>query len=124
MSTVAAQLESIHSMLAAGHRSIRLPRHSLLLWGITGAILCLGTEHVITLERFPGHLERAVALLLFLGIVLSGLPSPTTALRHNASRRARNRCRSCRGSWPRSGGCSSAWGCCSPLPPLSSAAVR
>jgi len=73
MSTVAAQLESIHSMLAAGHRSIRLPRHSLLLWGITGAILCLGTEHVITLERFPGHLERAVALLLFLGIVLSGV---------------------------------------------------
>jgi len=73
MSTVTAQLESIHSMLAAGHRCIRLQRHSLLLWGITGGILCLGTEHVITPERFPGHLERAVALLLFLGIVLSGV---------------------------------------------------
>lgn len=73
MSTVANQLEAIHSMLAAGHRSIRLQRHSLLLWGITGGVLCLGTEHVITPERFPGHLERAVALLLFLGIVLSGV---------------------------------------------------
>jgi hypothetical protein len=73
MSTVAAQLESIHSMLAAGHRSIRLQRHSLMLWGVTGGILCLATEHVITRERFPGHLERPLALLLFLGIVLSGV---------------------------------------------------
>ena len=73
MSTVASQLEQIHSMLAAGHRSIRLQRHSLLLWGITGGILCLGTEHVITPERFPEHLQRALAVLLFLGIVLSGV---------------------------------------------------
>jgi len=73
MSTVASQLEAIHSMLAAGHRSIRLQRHSLLLWGITGGVLCLGTEHVITPERFPGLLERAAAVLLFLGIVLSGV---------------------------------------------------
>jgi len=73
MSTVASQLEAIHSMLAAGHRSIRLQRHSLLLWGIAGGILCLVTEHIITPARFPGHLERALALLLFLGIVLSGV---------------------------------------------------
>ena len=73
MSTVASQLDAIHSMLAAGHRSIRLQRHSLLLWGITGGVLCLATEHVITPERFPGLLERAVAVLLFLGIVLSGV---------------------------------------------------
>jgi hypothetical protein len=73
MSTVASQLEAIQSMLAAGHRSIRLQRHSLLLWGITGGILCLGTEHVITPERFPEHLARAVAVLLFLGIALSGV---------------------------------------------------
>jgi hypothetical protein len=64
--------------------------------GITGGILCLGTEHVITPERFPGHLERAVALLLFLGIVLSALPSPTSGPRATASRRATSRCRSCR----------------------------
>jgi hypothetical protein len=73
MSTVGSQLEAIHSMLAAGHRSIRMERHSLLLWGISGGILCLATEHVITHERFPDHLQRALALLLFLGIVLSGV---------------------------------------------------
>lgn len=73
MSSVAAQVEAIHSMLAAGHRSIRLQRHSLMLWGLTGGILCLATEHVITPARFPGHLERGLALLLFLGLVLSGV---------------------------------------------------
>jgi hypothetical protein len=73
MSTVAAQLEAIHSMLAAGHRSIRLQRHSLVLWGVAGGILCLVTEHVVTPERFPVHWQRAVALLLFLGSVLAGV---------------------------------------------------
>jgi hypothetical protein len=60
-------------MLSAGHRCIRMPRHSLILWGITGGILCLATEHVITQARFPVHWQRAVAQLLFLGIVLSGV---------------------------------------------------
>jgi len=73
MSSVAAQVEAIHSMLAAGHRSIRLQRHSLMLWGVASGILCLATEHIITPERFPGHLERALALLIFLGLVVSGV---------------------------------------------------
>src|SRR5712671_7032548 len=73
MSTVADQLEVIQSMLTAGHRSIRMQRHSLILWGATGGILCLATEHIITPARFPVHWQRAVAVLLFLGIVLSGV---------------------------------------------------
>ena len=55
MSTVTTQLDAIHSMLSAGHRSIRMPRHSLILWGVLGGALCLGTEHVITPARFPEH---------------------------------------------------------------------
>jgi hypothetical protein len=27
------QLDSIHSMLSAGHRNLRIERHSLVLWG-------------------------------------------------------------------------------------------
>ena len=73
MSTATTQLEAIHSMLSAGHRSIRMQRHSLILWGAAGAVLTLGTEHVITPARFPEHWVRAVALLLFLGIALSGV---------------------------------------------------
>jgi len=73
MSTASTQLEAIHSMLSAGHRSIRMPRHSLILWGIAGCVLCLATEHVITPTRFPAHWVRALALLLFLALVLSGV---------------------------------------------------
>src|SRR5215470_15007604 len=71
MSTVTTQLEAIHSMLSAGHRCIRLQRHSLVLWGVVGAVLCMGTEYVITPSRFPEHWVRALALLLFLGFVLA-----------------------------------------------------
>ena len=73
MSSVTNQLEAIHSMLSAGHRSIRMPRHSLVLWGIAGGVLCLATEHIITPARFPEHWVRAVALLCFLALVLSGV---------------------------------------------------
>jgi hypothetical protein len=70
MSSVTTQLEAIHSMLSAGHRSIRMQPHSLILWGVTAGTLCLATEHIITPERFPEAWLRAVALLLFLGVVL------------------------------------------------------
>ena len=73
MSSVTTQLEAIHSMLSAGHRSIRMQRHSLVLWGIAGAFLCLATQQIITLERFPVHWLRAVAMLIFLAVVLSGV---------------------------------------------------
>jgi len=73
MSSVSTQLDAIHSMLSAGHRSIRMPRHSLILWGIAGGALCLLTEHVVTAARFPVEWVRAVALLLFLALVLSGV---------------------------------------------------
>src|SRR5438552_18638961 len=73
MSSVTTQLEAIHSMLSAGHRSIRMQRHSLVLCGIAGATLCLATEHIITPARFPVHWLRAVALLSFLAVVLSAV---------------------------------------------------
>ena len=71
--TTANQLDAIQAMLAAGHRSIRMPKCSLILWGVSGGVLCLGTEHVITAQRFPDYTQRALALLFFLGIVLSGV---------------------------------------------------
>ena len=67
------QLESIHAMLAAGHRSIRIERHSLVLWGVTGALLALGTDLVITPQRFPDPWQLALAVLLFLGLTLSAV---------------------------------------------------
>lgn len=60
------QLEIIESMLIAGHRSVHLDRHSLLLWGIGGGALVAFTELVITPDRFPETPHRAFALLLWL----------------------------------------------------------
>jgi hypothetical protein len=67
------QLDQIQSMLAAGHRNIRLEKHTLALWGVAGGGLCAFTDLVITQQSFPIPWVRAVALLIFLAIVLSGV---------------------------------------------------
>ena len=71
--TTTIQLDEIQSMLAAGHRNIRLEKHTLALWGMAGGALCAFTDLVITQQRFPIPWVRAVALLVFLAIVLSGV---------------------------------------------------
>jgi hypothetical protein len=71
--TTTIQLDEIQSMLAAGHRNIRLEKHTLALWGMAGGALCAFTDLVITQQRFPVPWVRAVALLVFLAIVLSGV---------------------------------------------------
>lgn len=74
MSTAAReQLQSIHAMLAAGHRSVRLERHSLLLFGGVGGAIAAFTEQVITAERFPDLGLRALALLVWLAAWLGAL---------------------------------------------------
>jgi hypothetical protein len=70
MSTPELRLETIQSMLFAGHRSVRLERHSLLLWGGVGGFLCAATQPVVTVERFPELQQRATALLVWLAFWL------------------------------------------------------
>lgn len=79
------QLHSIHAMLAAGHRSVHLERHSLLLIGTVGGFLSIATEWVITDGRFPDTRQRALALLLWLAFWLGGM----SLLDHWLTRRAR-----------------------------------
>ncbi|NTV09329.1 MAG: MFS transporter permease [Zoogloea sp.] len=81
------QLHSIHAMLAAGHRSVHLERHSLLLIGGVGGFVSLVSEWVITTERFPDTTQRALVLLLWLAFWLGGL----SLLDHWLTRRARQR---------------------------------
>lgn len=64
----ANQIEEIHRMLATGHRSVRLERHSLILWGLTAASLILIINAVITKELFPIRWQRS---LVANGIVAS-----------------------------------------------------
>ena len=67
------QFQAIQSMLAAGHRSVHLERHSLLLIGVVGGFIAGVTEYIITAERFPDIPQRAVALLLWLTFWLGGM---------------------------------------------------
>ena len=71
--TAVRQLDAIHSMLSAGHRSLRIERHSLILWGITGGALFFFSAFILTPEQFPDTQQRAVAWLLLLSVVLSGV---------------------------------------------------
>ena len=64
------QIEAIHSMLTSGQRSIRIERHTLVLWGLTAAFLCLLTPLLFTTELFPILWQRAVAEFTFLALVL------------------------------------------------------
>lgn len=83
---VAQQLDSIHSMLAAGHRNLRVERHSLILWGLAGGLLFLVSDHLFTEERFPDVADRAIAWLLFLSAVLGGIGFTDWQLMRRAKR--------------------------------------
>lgn len=67
------QLDLIHSMLSAGHRNLRIERHSLILWGICGGGLIFISKHILTADQFPDLTQHALAWLIFLAITLSGV---------------------------------------------------
>jgi hypothetical protein len=79
------QFQAIQAMLTAGHRSVHLERHSLLLFGGVGGWLSVVTEWVITDARFPDTAQRGVALLLWLAFWLGG----ASLLEYRLTRRAR-----------------------------------
>ena len=68
-----SNLQAIQSMLTAGHRNICLRSHTLFLWGVTGGVLSLTLDHLLTPERFPENWLRHLALLFVLTVVLSGV---------------------------------------------------
>ena len=85
MSSPEIRLESIQSMLATGHRSLYLERHTLLLWGGVGGALCATTDLFINNEIFPDLRQHALALLLWLTFWIVG----TAWLDQRLTRRAR-----------------------------------
>ncbi len=72
MSTAEIRLEVIQSMLAKGHRSLHLERHTLLLWGGVGGLLCVATDRFVNNELFPDLHQHALALLLWLTFWIAG----------------------------------------------------
>lgn len=71
--SLSQRLDSIHSMLSAGHRNLRIERHTLLLWGLMGASLLLLSDRILTPAQFPDVTHQALAWLLLLALSLGGV---------------------------------------------------
>jgi hypothetical protein len=69
-SHVANQISAIHTMLTAGHRHLRIERHTLGLWGLTGASLFAASESILTPAQFPANRDRAIAWFVLLSVVI------------------------------------------------------
>lgn len=69
-SVPARQLDAIHAMLSAGHRNLRVERHTLVLWGLTGGVLWALSDAILTPEQIPEPTRRAVAWLVLLSLTL------------------------------------------------------
>ena len=67
------QLDAIHSMLSAGHKNMRIERHSLILWGIGFGGLILASNRILTVEQFPDLVQRALAWLMLLAVSVGGI---------------------------------------------------
>lgn len=64
------QMESIRAMMAAGHQSVRMERHTLLLWGIAAALLILFVDVLFSPETFPLRWQRTLGSTSFITVIL------------------------------------------------------
>lgn len=69
-SSTTDQLQAIHSMMESGQHSVRMERHTLLIWGITAALLILVTDWIFSTGEFDVHWQRIVAQTVFISVVL------------------------------------------------------
>jgi len=60
-------------MLSAGHRNLRIERHSLLLWGIPAGLLFWISEYILTPTQIPDNTHRALAWLALLVVVVTAI---------------------------------------------------
>jgi hypothetical protein len=65
-----SQLQDIHAMMASGHRSIQLERHTFILWGFAAAFLILVIPVLLKPEYFDLRWHRVVVQNLFISAVL------------------------------------------------------
>lgn len=65
------QIESIRAMMAAGHQSVRMERHTLLLWGITAATLIFIVDLIFNPARFPVMWQRTLFATIFMAAILT-----------------------------------------------------
>lgn len=65
-----SQLDAIYSMMEEGQHSVKMERHSLLIWGITAAVLILVTDLLFNRESIPVHWQLILSQTTFISIIL------------------------------------------------------
>ena len=66
----AVKIDDIHAMMATGHRSIRIERHTFILWGLAGALLIVLVNMIFTPEHFSVRWQRVLTSHLLISAVL------------------------------------------------------
>jgi hypothetical protein len=74
-------------MLARGSRSVRMERHTLILWGLAAAFLVVTDKLIFTPEHFPIGWQRALASNAYIAAVLAAIG----VWDYRLTRRARHR---------------------------------
>ena len=69
--SAAVQIEQIHRMLESGQRSVRLEKHTLILWGLIAASLIVLINSIITPERMPTHWHRVLLSNTIIAVVVT-----------------------------------------------------
>lgn len=64
------QLEAIYSMMDEGQHSVKIERHSLLIWGISAAFLILVTNWIFSRELIPVVWQRVAVHTIFISTIL------------------------------------------------------
>lgn len=65
-----SQLEAIYSMMESGQQSVRMERHTLMIWGITAAILILITDLLFNPDTFPVPWQQVTFQTTFISVIL------------------------------------------------------
>lgn len=68
--STSTQLDAIYSMMKDGQHSVKMERHTLLIWGITAAVLILITDLIFTPELFSAPWQRIVGQTVFISVIL------------------------------------------------------
>jgi len=64
------QLDAIYSMMENGQHSVKMERHTLLIWGITAAVLILITDMIFNLNTISVRWQLILSQTLFISIIL------------------------------------------------------
>lgn len=65
-----SQLDAIYSMMEDGQHSVKMERHSLLIWGLTAAVLILITDLLFNPQTISVRWQLILSQTMFISIIL------------------------------------------------------